>query len=562
MLMELSLIISISFKVLGGLAIFLLGMNYMSGGIQAVAGSKLRQLISAVTNNRLMALGVGFSVTALIQSSSATSVMVVGFVNSGVMTLVQAIGVILGADIGTTVTGWILVLNIGEYGLPIIGVFGIVYLFSRKDNTRYLAMMLMGIGMVFFGLELMKLGFKPLKDVDAFLNLFLVYKPDTFSGLIACAMTGALITGVVQSSSASVGIVMGMASTGIMTFDTSVALVMGMNVGTTVTALLASLGASANAKRAAYAHTLIKVIGLLWVLPLFPFFLKIIPIIMGQDPGTIRIVNGVESHPFMIQGIAIAHTMFNFINVILHLPFVKQLAVFLEKIVPDSSSENQVRFTKLDMRMLATPVIVIEQARREIINMGNIVIEMLDDLKTVVKEGFENDKSIKSVFKREEDLDIMQKEISTFLVDIISMDLPHNQIIEAQAQLRIADEYESMSDYIANIMKLLLKLRDNSLKLNEEKKKEITELHDHIVEYFKTINNSMISNTKPDVSFIYSEGKSITHHFRELRTKHLQRLSAKKVDPLMSVSYMNMLNGYRRIRDHILNVAEAIVGDK
>lgn len=560
--MELSLIISISFKVLGGLAIFLLGMNYMSGGIQAVAGSKLRQLISAVTNNRLMALGVGFSVTALIQSSSATSVMVVGFVNSGVMTLVQAIGVILGADIGTTVTGWILVLNIGEYGLPIIGVFGIVYLFSRKDNTRYLAMMLMGIGMVFFGLELMKLGFKPLKDVDAFLNLFLVYKPDTFSGLIACAMTGALITGVVQSSSASVGIVMGMASTGIMTFDTSVALVMGMNVGTTVTALLASLGASANAKRAAYAHTLIKVIGLLWVLPLFPFFLKIIPIIMGQDPGTIRIVNGVESHPFMIQGIAIAHTMFNFINVILHLPFVKQLAVFLEKIVPDSSSENQVRFTKLDMRMLATPVIVIEQARREIINMGNIVIEMLDDLKTVVKEGFENDKSIKSVFKREEDLDIMQKEISTFLVDIISMDLPHNQIIEAQAQLRIADEYESMSDYIANIMKLLLKLRDNSLKLNEEKKKEITELHDHIVEYFKTINNSMISNTKPDVSFIYSEGKSITHHFRELRTKHLQRLSAKKVDPLMSVSYMNMLNGYRRIRDHILNVAEAIVGDK
>ena len=560
--MESSLIISIIFKVIGGLAIFLLGMNYMSAGIQAVAGSKLRQLISAVTNNRLMAVGVGFSVTALIQSSSATSVMVVGFVNSGVMTLVQAIGVILGADIGTTVTGWILVLNIGEFGLPIIGVFGIIYLFSRKDNTRYLAMMLMGIGMVFFGLELMKLGFKPLKDVEAFLNLFLVYKPDTFSGLIACAMTGALITGIVQSSSASVGIVMGMASTGIMTFDTSVALVMGMNVGTTVTALLASLGASANAKRAAYAHTLIKVIGLVWVLPLFPFFLKVIPVIMGQDPNTIRIANGVESFPFIIQGIAIAHTMFNILNVIFHFPFVNHLARFLEKIVPDSSAEGHVKFTKLDIRMLSTPVIVIEQARREIINMGNIVIEMLEDLKGVIREGFDNEKSIKSVFKREEDLDIMQKEISTFLVDIISMDLPHNQIVEAQAQLRIADEYESMSDYIANIMKLLLKLRDNSLKLNEEKKKEITELHDHITEYFKLINNSIKYNTKPDISYVYSEGKSITHHFRELRTKHLQRLSAKKVDPLMSVSYMNMLNGYRRIRDHILNVAEAVIGDK
>ncbi len=560
--MELSLIIIISFKVLGGLAIFLLGMNYMSAGIQAVAGSKLRQLISAVTNNRLMAVGVGFSVTALIQSSSATSVMVVGFVNSGVMTLVQAIGVILGADIGTTVTGWILVLNIGEFGLPIIGVFGIIYLFSRKDKTRYLAMMLMGIGMVFFGLELMKLGFKPLKDVEAFLNLFIVYKPDTFSGLIACAMTGALITGIVQSSSASVGIVMGMASTGIMTFDTSVALVMGMNVGTTVTALLASIGASANAKRAAYAHTLIKIIGLVWVLPLFPFFLKVIPVMMGQDPNTIRIVNGVESFPFIIQGIAIAHTIFNIINVILHFPFVNHLARFLVKIVPDSSAEGHVKFTKLDIRMLSTPVIVIEQARREIINMGNIVIEMMDDLRIVIIDGFDNEKSIKSVFKREEDLDIMQKEISTFLVDIISMDLPHNQIVEAQGQLRIADEYESMSDYIANIMKLLLKLRDNSLKLNEEKQREMVELHDHIIEYFKLINNSIKYNTKPDISYVYSEAKSITHHFRELRTKHLQRLSAKKVDPLMSVSYMNMLNGYRRIRDHVLNVAEAVIGDK
>lgn len=560
--MDTSLIITISFKVLGGLALFLLGMNYMSGGIQAVAGTKLRQLISAVTNNRFMALGVGFSVTALIQSSSATSVIVVGFVNSGVMTLVQAIGVILGADIGTTVTGWILVLNIGEFGLPLIGVFGITYLFARKDNTRYISMMIMGLGMIFFGLELMKLGFKPLRDVQAFLDLFHAFRPETFSGLIACAMTGAFITGIVQSSSASVGIVMGMASTGIMSFDTAVALVMGMNVGTTVTALLASLGATTNAKRAAYAHTLIKVIGLFWVLPLFPFFLKIIPVIMGEDPATIRLVNGVESYPFIIQGIAIAHTMFNVINVILHLPFVHQLARFLEKIAPDSPDEAPAKITKLDIRMLTTPVIVIEQSRREIINMGNILLEMLEDLSTVIKEGFDNEKSIKTVFKREEDLDLMQKEISTFLVDILAMDLPHNQVIEAQYQLRIVDEYESISDYIANIMKLLLKLRDNSLKLNDVKKKEIIELHDHITEYFKLINNSIRSRSKPDSSYIYAEGKSITHHFRELRTKHLQRLSGKKVDPLMSVSYMNMLNSYRRIRDHVMNVAEAMLGEK
>jgi phosphate:Na+ symporter len=283
---------------------------------------------------------------------------------------------------------------------------------------------------------------------------------------------------------------------------------------------------------------------------------------MGEDPATIRLVNGVESYPFIIQGIAIAHTMFNVINVILHLPFVHQLARLLEKIAPDSPDETPAKITKLDIRMLTTPVIVIEQSRREIINMGNILLEMLEDLSTVIKEGFDNEKSIKTVFKREEDLDLMQKEISTFLVDILAMDLPHNQVIEAQYQLRIVDEYESISDYIANIMKLLLKLRDNSLKLNDVKKKEIIELHDHITEYFKLINNSIRSRSKPDSSYIYAEGKSITHHFRELRTKHLQRLSGKKVDPLMSVSYMNMLNSYRRIRDHVMNVAEAMIGEK
>ncbi len=560
--MDYALVSSIFFKVSGGLAIFLLGMSYMSGGIQAVAGTKLRKLISAVTNNRVMALGVGFSVTALIQSSSATSVMVVGFVNSGVMTLVQAIGVILGADIGTTVTGWILVLNIGDYGLPILGIFGIIYLFSKDESLRYLSMMLMGLGMIFFGLELMKAGFKPLREIDAFLNLFVIFKPDNFWGLIACAMTGTFITALVQSSSASVGIVMGMASTGVLNFETSVALVMGMNLGTTVTALLASLGASTNAKRAAYAHALIKAIGLVWVLPLFSFFLKVIPMIVGEDPGTIRIHDGVETFPFIISGIAVAHTLFNIINVIFHFPFIKQIASFLERVVPDESDVKQVKFTKFDIRMLGSPVIIIEQSRREIINMGNSILSMLNDLGSVIKDGFDDDKSIRAVFRKEEELDVMQKEITTFLVEIISKDLPHTQVLEAQAQLRMADEYESISDYIANNMKLLLKLRDNSLTLGDNKTKELLELHGDIEKYFDYINKCVIHEKKPEATYIYAEGKSITHHFRELRTKHLKRLEKQKVEPLMSVTYMNMLNSYRRIRDHAMNVAEVITGEK
>ncbi len=560
--MDYSLLTLILFNVSGGLAIFLLGLSYMSGGIQAVAGSKLRKLIGAVTNNRIMALGVGFSVTALIQSSSATSVMVVSFVNSGVMTLVQAIGVILGADIGTTVTGWILVLDIGLYALPVVGVFGILYLFAKNEKLKYFSMMLMGLGMIFFGMELMKSGFMPLREVEEFLNLFLKFRPDHFSGLIACALIGAFITGLVQSSAASIGIVMGMASTGVLNFETSVALAMGMNLGTTSTALLASMGASVNAKRAAYAHALIKAIGLLWVLPLFPFFLKIIPLIVGHDPGTMRIQNGVETFPYMFQGIAIAHTIFNILNVLLHLPFVKHMAILLEKLVPDHPKDKQVEFTKFDIRMLGSPVIIIEQSRREIINMGNGILGMFNDLRTVIQVGFDEDKCIRAVFRKEEELDVVQKEISIFLVEIISKDLPYTQVIEAQAQLRIADEYESISDYIANIMKLLLKLRDNNMTLSDIKISELTGILNDLTIYFDYINNAVVFDKKLDTTYIYAEGKAITHHFRELRNRHLHRLENEKLEPLMIVTYMNILNSFRRIRDHAVNVAEVVIGEK
>ena len=267
--MEFSILLDMLFMGVGGLSIFLLGMNNMSNGMQAIAGNKMRQLIRAVTNNRFMALGIGFLVTAIIQSSSVTTVMVVGFVNAQLMTLTQAIGVILGANIGTTVTGWILVLKIGKYGLPLLGFAGLYFLFCKNERNRYFARMVMGIGMVFFGLGLMKNGFKPIRSEPEFLSLFQAFSPETISGLLLCAITGAIVTGIVQSSSASVGIVMGMASTGVITFSASVALVLGMNIGTTITAFLASLGTNTNAKRTAYAHTFINVVGALIVLPFF-----------------------------------------------------------------------------------------------------------------------------------------------------------------------------------------------------------------------------------------------------------------------------------------------------
>ncbi|PKL35635.1 MAG: sodium:phosphate symporter [Spirochaetae bacterium HGW-Spirochaetae-1] len=556
--MNYEIISGMIFQLIGGLALFLIGMNNMSNGMQAVAGDGLRKIISTVTNNRFRGLAVGLIVTSIIQSSSITTVLVVGFVNAGVMTLTQSIGVILGADIGTTITGWILVLDIGRYGLPLLGIAGFFYLFSSKEKVRYIALMVMGIGMVFFGLELMKNGFKPLREIPEFLRLFTLFSPDNGGSLVLCALAGAVVTAIIQSSSASVGIAMGMAATGVIDFQTSVALVLGMNIGTTITAFLASLGAGANAKRAAYAHILIKVVGVLWVLPLFSLFVRLIPWIIGADPNTILVENGVTTYPVVIKGIATAHTVFNIANVILFLPFTRLLSSSLKKIISDDPSATVHRLTKLDVRLLDSPMLVIEQSRKEILNMGDKIRTMFTDLREVYSHPEPDQEIVKRIFQMEDELDIMQKEIATFLVDTVSREISHRNTIEAQAHLRIADEYESVSDYITNILKLHLKLSDAGINLTETKRIEIGRLHDDVAAYFETINTSLYRRQSVDLPKVYSQGSAITHQFKKLRNNHLQRLSEKKMEPLLSVSYINMLNSYRTIREYIQNVAEVM----
>ena len=560
--MDIQVLLQMIFNVVGGLSIFLLGMHNMSSGMQAVAGDKLRQLIHAVTNNRFMALGIGFLVTAIIQSSSVTSVMVVGFVNAGLMTLTQALGVIMGANIGTTVTGWILVLNIGKYGLPVLGVFGLIYLFTKNEKVRYIGMMVMGIGMVFFGLELMKNGFKPIRSMPQFLELFSKFTPDSFSGLLLCAFIGAMVTAIVQSSSATVGITMSMATTGVINFETSVALVLGMNVGTTITAFLASLGATTNAKRAAYGHSIFNILGVIWLLPFFPLYLKILPIVAGGYPGTMVLVDGNETYPYIIKGIAIAHTAFNIINVIVFVPFIAYLAKLLKRLAPDKAYREQPKLTSLDVRLLNSPVMGIEQSRREIIHMGQNVNRMLECLFDIIKNNEIDEKLVKKVFHREEVLDTIQKEVSTFLVEILSSDISHDLVIEARAQIRMADEYESVSDYIADILKLFLKLKKADISLTDTKRKHILELHERVAAYFKLIDKAIESGNAGILPKATIEADAISHQYRECRSMHLQRITDNKTDPLLTVSFMNMINCYRRIRDHILNVAEALAGEK
>jgi phosphate:Na+ symporter len=543
-------VVTIVGDVVGGLCVFLLGMKYMSEGMQAAAGGGLRRMISAVTDNRLMACATGAAVTALIQSSSVTTVMLIGMVNAGVMTLVQAIGVILGADIGTTVTAWIVALKVTKYGLPLLGVSGFFYLFTRSDRVRFIAMMVMGIGMVFFGLSLMKMGFEPLREMPEFVALFSRFSPTSYGGVLKCILAGALVTAVVQSSSATIAITITLARTDVIGFDSAVALVLGQNVGTTITAFLASLGASRNAKRVAYAHVIIKVVAVaLMAMVFFPYM----SLLRSLTPETMDVA----------KRIAVSHTLFNVCLVFLFLPLRSVLATMLMRLVPDSPYKEPARLTFLDVRLLDSPAFGLQQSSDEIRRMGEGSAKMLTWMREILeKDGSGDAKLEKKVFHREEVLDIMQKEIVEFLSHLLQGSVSQDMMDVARKQLRYADEYESISDYVAAILKLRLKLRQQNLELTPEGRQAVLELHDMVSEYMDTVNEAVESGNEGILSKARSEGERISRMMKNERAAHLVRMEEQRVAPLMSLGFVDMLQSYRKIKDHTLNIAEALCGEK
>ncbi len=549
--------------VIGGLGVFLLGMKNMSEGMQAVAGSRMRSLINAVTNNRFMACGVGLVITMMIQSSSVTTVMVVGMVNATLMNLTQAIGVILGADIGTTITGWILVLKVSQYGLPMMGFAAFFFLFSKNERLRYTAMMILGLGMVFFGLILMKDGFRPLSEMEGFRAWFARFRPDDYFGVLRCCLVGAAVTAIVQSSSATLGITMGMVGAGLLDFETAAALVLGENIGTTITACLGSIGASTNAKRAAAAHVIIKILGVAWITAVFPFYMTFIKDIIGADLITTAVVvDGESTYSYAMKGIALAHTGFNIANVILLIPFTTILASVLMRVMPDKIAKEVPHLKFLDVRMLDTPAMGIQQSHEEILQMGDLCRKMLVRLKSVIVKKGRDETAEGKIFRREDILDVLQKEIVEFLSSLLSGTVPHEVMESGRKQLRMADEYESIGDYIATLLKLNLKMDKGELDMLDETRDEILELHDRILEYICMINTAVKEDNVRIVLKARTRGDAITHLIKEYRTNHLERVETGNLSPLKSLIITDMLNAYRRVKDHGLNIAEVLGGEK
>jgi len=561
-----SLLLNVLLQAIGGLGIFLLGMKYMSEGVQFVAGPRLRHMINLATRNRFMAVGMGTLVTCMVQSSSITTVMVVGFTNIGLMNLMQAFGVIMGANIGTTITGWILVLKIGAWGLPVIGVSAFVHLLSKRDRPRYIALAVLGLGMVFFGLELMKNGFKPLSQEDAFIDWFSRFSPDNYFGVLRCAMVGAILTALVQSSSATLGITIGLATAGVIDFPTAAALVLGENIGTTITAFLASLGASDNAKRASYAHILFNLIGVAWITAVFPIYINIVTGFVtnfqGGDPNSVVLVDGVETFPYITAGIAATHTGFNIVNVLIFLALMKPMVALLNRIVPERAGVEAPHLTYFETGLVETPSLGIQQSKKEVLFMAESSTTMMDDLKLVLESSEVDTELEQKIFQREDVLDVTQKEINEFLGSLLAGSVSHEVMNEGKMQIRLADEYESVSDYIVTILKLTIKLRKDDHTLSGTQLEEILDLHNNVASYVDMLNEAVQKNLPEVIVKARSQGDSITYLMKKYRSNHLERLSDQKVTPFESLAIADILNSYRRIKDHAFNIAEVVAGEK
>lgn len=453
-------------------------------------------------------------------------------------------------------------LQIGKYGLPLLGVMALFYLFVKGDRWRFWALALMGVGMIFFGLELMKDACAVIKETPDFEAWFQRFQADSYLGVWKCVLAGCILTMLVQSSSATLGITISLAFQGVIDYETAAALVLGENVGTTITAYLASLGATVNARRAAYFHLIFNITGVLWITLLFPWYIDLVQYVVDGDVNYTVTQNGQEIYPNRTAAIAATHSIFNIANTLLFLPFLSLFVRLLRWLVPDKEFKEKPHLSDLDIRLLETPLLAIEQTRSEIIKMGDGCHKMLDWLRTLLTQE-DQDKSLADrVQRREQVLDNIQDEVAVFITNLLSGNVTHAVVDEARQQIRITDEYESVSDYIASIMKFDRRLRKDGLRFGPEQTVQLLELHDLVADYVAAVNTAYVQQNRDVLLTLKPAGKHIRAKIKQLHRQHLEALSANGMAPSVGVAFMAALNSYARVRDHCHDIAEAIAGEK
>jgi phosphate:Na+ symporter len=545
---------TIVYTLLGGLGIFFFGMKFMSDGLQAVTGDVIRKIINSITSNRFMAVGVGLLVTCIIQSSSVTTVMTVGFVNAGLMNLTQAIGVIFGANIGTTITGWIISVKVDKYGLLLVGLGFIPGLFSKSEKWQHIGKAILGVGLVFMGLQIMSGAFVPLRDNKAFLDSIAYFSGEHYGAYIASILMGCLLTMIVQSSSAMLGITMALATSGVIPYHTAISLVLGENIGTTITAILASLGATVNAKRAARAHACFNIFGVAVMLMWLPYYFKLIDFLIPLDP---RFAAPDGSFPHVAQHIALAHTLFNVSATIFFLPFINQLAKFVTKITPDRAEKETPHLLVLGDPVNMLPAASLAQAESELRKMKEITERMYKLNKDFWSAEDYDPKKLAKIIDYERITDNIHKEITVFLCYVMEKPMSHHQSEQVQAMIKIADELESVADYIERLANYRDRFKGNE-KLEGESRKEFFQFLDEVWDFFQLVGVGLDNGEALDMTRIESKSHELQLWADSMREKHLDRISKGVYLPVTALTYSDMVVALRKIRAHSYLMASAI----
>ena len=564
-----SLSLAILPPLIGGLGIFLLGMKHLSEGLQAMAGGGLRNFMARATSHRIVGIGSGIVSTMIVQSSSIITVMLVGFVSTALMTLQQAFAVLIGANIGTTATIWIIAYApdpqlLGFVGL---GLGGILYFFLRGERVHNLGLAVIGLGLVFLGLYFMSKGVSPIREDPEVAATFSRLSADSMIGVFAVASVATVFTAVVQSSAATIAIAMALAAQGLIAYDVAIAVLFGANIGTTATGWIAAIGGTADARRTALSHTLSNLLGSLALIWFFPLFVKFGQAVFPSwDVAETTVVSGREVKAFthMMAPIAITDTLFAVCRGLIFFPLVRPFCRFVERLVPQPENEKP-HLSALKFGAKISPVIACDQALLEVDFMKRSNLELLDCARKVLSgETEDDDGPERHIVHREDILDNVQREITEFLGSMMSKRLPRDVAERAQRLLRLTDELESVSDECATVLKVVKRLRKQNQRMSEQSVALLLDVHDKVASFAADITPLIRSPRTPfDLESLQRRSSELHTFVRECRRIQLGRVGPE--DPGSSIRVLgelDVINAYERIRAYYLNCAETLAGGK
>lgn len=532
------------FEFIGGLGIFLLGIKYMGEGLQRSAGDRLRDILDKFTSNPFLGVLAGIVVTILIQSSSGTTVLTVGLVNAGFMTFRQAIGVIMGANIGTTVTAFIIGIDLGAYALPIIAVGCFLLFFFKNQRITAIGQSIFGFGALFFGLELMSSGMSPLREVEAFQELTVSMSNTPILGVVI----GTVFTVIVQSSSATIGILQGLYAEGAIELRAALPVLFGDNIGTTITAVLASIGTTVAAKRAAATHVFFNLVGAAIGLLLLGVFNQYVTFLQGQ-------FNLNEE-----MTIAFAHGSFNLTNTIIQFPFVAGIAWMITRLIPGEDAMVEYKPKHLDPIFIQqSSTLALDQSKEEVIRMGDYAVQGLEETNQYLSTH--QQKHSDMAMQLEGALNNLDKEITNYLINISSESLTEAESAKHTALMDSVRDIERVGDHFENILELIDYKMSNKVNLTEQAEEDLNNMFDLTILTVKQAVHALDKNDREEALAVVQKEDQIDSMERNYRKKHIIRVNEGLCSGSAGIVFVDIISNLERIGDHAVNIAEEVLGE-